>query len=465
MQETKMGRRSLFKLWSLTALSGASGYLGGKMSSSTVQSPAVLKRSDGAQKIGRGASSVDADLTDIEVKAKAPFIAQFYDQVSLKEFAGGDKNQGASVDMTTALNAAIADLSNSKFKLLLENGEYYFNSRPNDINKHMQIVGAGRGKTFLHKNWASTANDEGIFNFRDGSENSRVSNLTAYATVNSQSNGAGTGCIISAVPNVGSVDGLQLRDLWLSSQAPAGQAYTHSNIHINGEARSAAPIGVRDTIIENCALFGGEEAAAILRGVVAMSINGGGTFGAGGKTGRLKITGSPEVNSYYVDVNMQTFNGAFLTNTRFVNLKGYSTGEITNASSAQYCLFLGQCTSQIQEHWTNSRAILSDGFSLSKKQKVLGGVNISPSTAYTQAHNLGSTPELITAKIQCTSADIGYSVGDGVDISANQGITFFADASNIKYTTAQNIQLVNRASGSIGNIDFAKWALIVNVFK
>lgn len=433
---------------------------------SSVQSLNVLKKDDGATKIGRSGSTVDSDLTDIETTTKAPFIARYYDQISLKEFSGGGVNQGSGVNMTTALNLAIADLSATRFKLLMENGEYYFNSLPNDITAHMQILGAGRGKTFLYKNWASAADDDGIFNFRDGSTNSRVTGLTAYATSASQSGGFGTGCIVSAVPTVsGSVDGLQLRDLWLSSQAPATQAYTHSNIHFNGEARNGAPIGIRDTIIENCALFGCEDSALILRGVVACSVHGGGSFPAGGKSGRLYISGSSSVNSYYVDVNMHTFDGAYLTECRFVNLKGYSTGDITNNNTAQYCFFIGECSGAIQKFWVNSRALLSNDFGLSAKESILGGVAIAASTAYTQAHSLGAQPELIKARLRCTTADLGYTIGEEVDISGNSGITFASDSSSVKYTTDASISLVNRSTGVAGNINFSNWLIEVDVYK
>ena len=103
------------------------------------------------------------------------------------------------------------------------------------------------------------------------------------------------------------------------------------------------------------------------------------------------------------------------------------------------------------------------------------GQTISNAGLLTLAHGLGAEPKLVTAYIQCTSADNGYSIGDKVFVdlgnqstAANtRGAAFYFDSTNV-YVRFPNdtvsFLIANKSSGAGVAITNSNWQLYVRAF-
>jgi hypothetical protein len=98
------------------------------------------------------------------------------------------------------------------------------------------------------------------------------------------------------------------------------------------------------------------------------------------------------------------------------------------------------------------------------------GLTIAHSTAGSVAHGLGGRPYLIQIRLRCTSAELGYSVGDeamysSVASDAGRGIqVFLDDTSNIEWICGGTIRILQKASGD-GQIDPAKWQMYIDAYR
>jgi hypothetical protein len=259
---------------------------------------------------------------------------------------GGVPNNPA-FDNTPVLNSAISSAVNN---LYIPPGAWTFLTKPNPIFHSMEIIGEGFGSSWLVRRYTEYTATNGLLTLRGGS--ARVMRLGILA-----GNGTGGGAGISLVGDAtSSPDWSVLEDLYISRD-PGGNGTWQDAILIDGTQRSS-PLGVRDLSIRNCQLFASTNNACQINGAVSVNLSGGGMFPAGGTTGRLQITGTSQVNSYYVSVDVPFIGGIYLDNCIYVNVKaGVIAGNITNASSASDVLISGKCTGTVNAFWTRGRHV------------------------------------------------------------------------------------------------------------
>ncbi|HEY9755246.1 MAG TPA: hypothetical protein V6C97_08795 [Oculatellaceae cyanobacterium] len=103
------------------------------------------------------------------------------------------------------------------------------------------------------------------------------------------------------------------------------------------------------------------------------------------------------------------------------------------------------------------------------------GISLATSTQYSYAHGLGRLPNFVRAQLVCTTANLGYSVGDIVDVTGEQGIIawngganvaynggIWFNNTNIGYSTAPNGAAVIPKSGGISTSSaFSNWTLSI----
>jgi hypothetical protein len=92
-------------------------------------------------------------------------------------------------------------------------------------------------------------------------------------------------------------------------------------------------------------------------------------------------------------------------------------------------------------------------------------------TVFTIPHGLGAIPKQVWGVLECTTGDLGYSIGDEVNIanlhtqSTFEGMTISADATNIYVVEgATSGPLIQRKDAPIGNpvaITKSSWAIVV----
>ena len=274
---------------------------------------------------------------------------KYNDAINVKWFGliGDD-----STDNTPAFNAMRYHLKDGDW-IYFPNGAYAFKTRPADINITLKITGDGKSSSRLRKRFNTTTSSDGVINLRDGSAGSIISDL-AIASSDGSSSG---GCLISMVASAtGAPDYCKLSNLYLSTSGYNTHEYT---VYIDGSLRTGAPIGVRDTFIENCSIFGATHGAILLKSVVACHLNSVDTFRAGGTTGKVMITGTSSVNSYYVDITSANMDGLNLTYCNFVNAQiGNCSGDIDNTNTANSNMVsASNVTGFINNFWTNSLII------------------------------------------------------------------------------------------------------------
>lgn len=100
---------------------------------------------------------------------------------------------------------------------------------------------------------------------------------------------------------------------------------------------------------------------------------------------------------------------------------------------------------------------------------------ITSGGALTLAHGLGVKPKLYQAFLQCTTADIGYSIGDEVAINPHlnsdntnaKGLVIVPDATNlnIRYgNDAAVLRGLRKDTGAASNFTIASWKLVMRAW-
>lgn len=92
----------------------------------------------------------------------------------------------------------------------------------------------------------------------------------------------------------------------------------------------------------------------------------------------------------------------------------------------------------------------------------------------TIAHGLGAIPKVVTGFLKCTTAELGYSIGDIVCIpigqngaTASSGASVNIDATNlvVRYGSSGNpISILHKTTGSASNITTANWTFHMRAF-
>lgn len=90
----------------------------------------------------------------------------------------------------------------------------------------------------------------------------------------------------------------------------------------------------------------------------------------------------------------------------------------------------------------------------------------------TQAHGLSAYPSSVQVYLQCTSADLGYAVGDRVAITSAGGVansdlgaTVTINTTNVLVTFGTNVHLISRSTFNNAAINEALWNVIIRVFN
>lgn len=133
-----------------------------------------------------------------------------------------------------------------------------------------------------------------------------------------------------------------------------------------------------------------------------------------------------------------------------------------------------QSSTNFDTHWIDPPTG-GGGSGTAVKSFTTGPITLSSSLA-SQAHNLGGVPTIFSARLRCTQADGGYSVGDEVAINpslatsrdagigAPEGIVISATATNISYRVGANLSVVTKGSGNAHQVLFARWRLIIDAY-
>ena len=101
---------------------------------------------------------------------------------------------------------------------------------------------------------------------------------------------------------------------------------------------------------------------------------------------------------------------------------------------------------------------------------------ITAGGALTLAHGLGAQPKLYAAFLQCTTAELGYSIGDEVAINPgvslsnttlDRGLSIVPDATNINVrfgSQAASIGIIRKDTGGSTPATNASWRLVVRAW-
>lgn len=102
-----------------------------------------------------------------------------------------------------------------------------------------------------------------------------------------------------------------------------------------------------------------------------------------------------------------------------------------------------------------------------------GNQTITASGSLTLAHGLGAKPRFVRCFLKCTSAHVGYSVGDEVDVSPNSlygstdGFSLWSDTTNIyvRYASGGTVTIIRNASAyDAAGVGSANWVLVVRAY-
>lgn len=103
-----------------------------------------------------------------------------------------------------------------------------------------------------------------------------------------------------------------------------------------------------------------------------------------------------------------------------------------------------------------------------------GNQTLTAAGTLTLAHGLGAAPKIRTYILKNVTADIGYAIGDEVDIgpqlcptNASGGLSVVANSTNfiLRFgSSAQMFTLPNKGTGSSQNIAVANWKLVVRAY-
>ena len=89
---------------------------------------------------------------------------------------------------------------------------------------------------------------------------------------------------------------------------------------------------------------------------------------------------------------------------------------------------------------------------------------------FTFAHGLSATPLWVSVWVQCTTGELGYSIGDVIYVSSGIGtatdyLSVSADATNVYVSVANAIAVVNRATpSSISALTVNRWSIYIRAW-
>jgi hypothetical protein len=347
----------------------------------------------------------------------------------------GAKSDGGVTDCTPFLNAY---LDSTVSRLDVPAGAFYFKTQPDDIARKVHISGSGPSTSLFYRDYNGSTNHDGLLNFRNGANGSLTEGLGILSV-----SGRSGGNLISLVAVLaGAPDFCHFKKLYLSTTGTSTHSYA---VWIDGTARTGAPIGVRDTFFEGCSIFGGAFGAVYCSGAIAPHFTACDTFPAGGASGRLVLTGTVGVPTYYAHITAGTVAGMSLDNTIYATVIASAyTDAITNSSSAQYVTLIGSYfASTPQQFWTNSTVI-----SRSNTMRAWVNFNGTGTPAIRSAVNVSSITDLGVGNYRITFTEPIGNTDYAVTATIGGGTVSALSAST--QITAQTSDYVEIQVGSDG---------------
>lgn len=344
---------------------------------------------------------------------------------------GGYADQGSSVDITTALNLARAEAltTSNPFLRFAERGEYWFLSKPDDINFKLNISGTGQNQTTLNKDWASASITDGIFNFVSGASSASLREMVIRAQANSRSGGVGTGCNVSVVADAtGSPSWVTLENLYLTSAGGSSNSYNNRSLEVDGTANQTSAPGVRDLWVVNCSCFGGESGSARFSGTVSLGIaGGGGFFSAGGDSGTVLFTGTSAVRTQNFNVNNPYMDNVSIDEVQRGTITvGNIAGNVTNTSNVENVhLHCSDVDGTVQDNWLNCKYQGSDDLTAADGDTTPSVANAkSLTTANTSSTTITGLDDMVKGQevlllINDSNTNIDFS---GTNLKGNGGV-------------------------------------------
>jgi len=93
----------------------------------------------------------------------------------------------------------------------------------------------------------------------------------------------------------------------------------------------------------------------------------------------------------------------------------------------------------------------------------------------TSAHNLVTTPNLVTCSLRCITTDLGYAAGDEVYWSwsgahtTNDGLSVYANATNVGYVLGSGDSIeIPRLSSTVGSVEaitLGSWSVVIRAWR
>lgn len=344
---------------------------------------------------------------------------------------------GNIADDAPAFRAAVAASTGT---LLIPEGTFLFGSAV-EIDKPLKIYGTGQSTTNLHRNYSPTADDDGIFNIRDGGSLVSMRDMTLRSLT-----GQTGGCLLSIVnTNAQAIGQFSFYNMGFTTTGTSTHDYT---LYFDGSARTTSPVGIRGIDMVGCSVFGGAISNLLCKSVLKFSFVGGGTYTAGGpSTSSVVFDGVSSVKSESV-----YFAPAECTcpidfgYCKFVSVISGVMGAITNSSNAEEIFVAGYSVS-VQNNWANAAFLhTSDGLHLPSGSEVrIGASDVILDSAGLQIPsagkigNLGSAPNypiemqgIITGKAKTgTVTEIGQT-GAGYTTTCPDGQVFSFDTQSGK---------------------------------
>jgi hypothetical protein len=91
-----------------------------------------------------------------------------------------------------------------------------------------------------------------------------------------------------------------------------------------------------------------------------------------------------------------------------------------------------------------------------------GEFTFSASTNFLTPHGLPRVPKQVWLEIRCVTAELGYAVGDRVQLTNSSIIAVSVNATNIQVTfAAAPLQIVSFATNALATFNAANWILVV----
>lgn len=359
-------------------------------------------------------------------------------QTKLEDYISGadfGMTGDGSTDNTTFFNNAVAAaIAAGHRRLWIPAGNYRFNSKPNDLDTTIEIIGDSMSTTVLERNYNASGSTGFIVIEANGI-------VLRNLSINAVSGTTGGSAIHVHSTASLSVSFWTLENLSLSTY---GTNTWTTTLLIDGLERTSAPIGTRDGHLRNVHVFGASSSAVTITGGIGVAWMGGGIYSAGGTNGGITITGTASVQSYYCQINVDAISSdVILSECNYVQINApVIAGGVSNAGTATYCAVTGHITGSVQNNWASSGVF--------RPQKLF----------YTGTYDPASLNDGQRAETDVTVT--GAALGDFAEASFSldtQGIILDAQV------TATNTVTVTFHNETGGTIDLGSGTLRVQVEK